>query len=85
MKEFGIKHTQYAILIQKHFKENSFINTKASLQRTYKCFHFLEGHISHPLGCTEIMWFTQFCPHLKHCVLNVLSIACTVHSVSIGT
>lgn len=53
--------------------------------RIYKSFHFLKGHISHPLGCTEIMWFTQFYPHSKHHVLNALSIACTVQSVSIGT
>lgn len=33
MKEFGIKHTQYAILIQKHFKENSLVNYKCSITK----------------------------------------------------
>lgn len=33
MKEFGIKHTQYAILTQKHSKENSLVNYKCSITK----------------------------------------------------
>lgn len=40
MKEFGIKHTQYAILILEHFKENSFINYKGSITKNLQLFPF---------------------------------------------
>lgn len=40
MKEFGIKHTQYAILILEHFKENSFINYKGSITKNLQMFPF---------------------------------------------
>lgn len=56
-----------------------------ALLRIDKSFYFSLRSHSHPLGCTENMWFTQFYPHSKHHVLNVLSIACTVQNVSIGT
>lgn len=41
MKAFDIKHTQYAILIYKCFKEKREIRViKVALLRIYKGFHF---------------------------------------------
>ena len=41
MKAFDMKHTQYAILIYKCFKENREIRIiKVASLRIYTCFHF---------------------------------------------
>lgn len=85
MKAFAIKHTQYAILIYKCLRGSVQESYKSSIIKNLEKFIFLKGHILILWDVQKLCGLTQFYPHSKHHVLNVLSIAYTVQNVSIGT